>query len=124
MLPTNYPSSDMNRFYGIRISQIKHDRYPEIPTFQSEWVFCRTIPMTMQGQAMLHLTINVENPTLQGFQGSFQVQHPMTELFIGIIQMLTLNIEHIAILEKHRITTRCILVQHRLSLGNHRDLVH
>src|ERR1700743_2475822 len=94
MLPTDHPSSNTNRFYGIRISQIKHDGYPEIPTFQGEGIFYRTIPVNVRGQAMFHPTINVEDPTLQGLQSSFQAQDPTTELFIGILQMLILNIEH------------------------------
>ena len=119
----NYPSSNTNRFYGIRISQIKHDGYPEIPTFQGKGVLYRTIPMNVQGQTVFHPTINVEDPTLQGLQSGLQAQDPTTKLFIGIIQVLILNIEHIAILEKHHVATCCILVQHRLSLGNHRDLI-
>ena len=79
--------------------------------------------MNVQGQAVLHLTVDVKDSTLQGLQSGLQVQDLTTKLFIGIVQMLILNIEHITILEKHRVATRCILVQQRLSLGNYRDLV-
>ena len=73
---------------------------------------------------MFHPMINVEDPTLQGLQSSLQAQDSMTKLFIGIIQILILNVEHITILEEHRVATRRILVQHELSLSDHRDLIH
>ena len=66
----------------------------------------------------------MEDPTLQGLQSGLQAQDSTTKLFIGIIQMLILNVEHITILKEHCVTTRRVLIQYRLSLSDHRDLVH